>query len=122
MHEMGLVAGILDSVIPTAKQAGALRVAKVSLSVGRMTEVIEDAMVFAFEALTEGTLAEGAELDLTIVEPKSICLECGTEYDHDQLHVTCPSCGSAFTQLLQGKELQIDSIEVDLPDEDEANQ
>ncbi|MDO5335004.1 MAG: hydrogenase maturation nickel metallochaperone HypA [Coriobacteriia bacterium] len=119
MHEMGLVAGILDSVVPTARQAGAERITKVSLSVGEMTEVIEEAMVFAFEALTEGTIAEGAELDLTIIPPKSICLECGNEYDHDRLHVTCPACGSAFTQLVQGKEMQIDSIEVDLPDSEE---
>lgn len=118
MHEMGLVAGILDSVIPAAKDAGAERITKVSLSVGEMTEVIEDVMVFAFEALTEGTLAEGAELDLRIIKPHSVCLECGTEFDHDRLHVKCPECGSTFTELVQGKELQVDSIEVDLPDEE----
>lgn len=118
MHEMGLVAGILESVIPAAKDAGAERITKVSLSVGEMTEVIEDVMVFAFEALTEGTLAEGAELDLRIIKPHSICLECGAEFDHDRLHVKCPDCGSAFTELMRGKELQVDSIEVDLPDEE----
>ncbi len=118
MHEMGLIAGILESVIPAAQDAGAERITKVSLSIGEMTEVIEDVMVFAFEALTEGTLAEGAQLDLTIIAPRSVCLECGKEFDHDRLHVKCPECGSAFTQLLQGKELQVDSIEVDLPDED----
>ena len=31
----------------------------------------------------------------------------------------CPECGSAFSELLQGKELRIDSIEVDIPDENE---
>ena len=118
MHEMSLVAGILDSVIPTAREAGAERITKISLSVGEMTEVIEDVMVFAFEALTEGTMAESATLDLTIIKPHSVCLECGEEFDHDRLHVICPACGSAFTQLMQGKELQVDSIEVDLPDDE----
>lgn len=29
----------------------------------------------------------------------------------------CPECDSFATELLEGKELQIDSIEVDLPDD-----
>ena len=31
----------------------------------------------------------------------------------------CPECGSPFLQLLEGKDLQISSIEVDLPDEED---
>ena len=30
----------------------------------------------------------------------------------------CPECGSFATKLLAGKELQIDSIEVDIPDDE----
>lgn len=117
MHELGIMSGVLESAESAAKDVGADRVLKVSLSVGVMTEAIEDALRFAFEALSEGTMFEGAELEITMIEPKSICLECGAEYTHDRLHMLCPECGSAFTELLQGKELRIDSIEVDIPDE-----
>ena len=84
-----------------------------------MTEAIEDALRFAFEALSEGTMCESAELEITMIPPVSICAECGNEYEHDRFHMLCPECGSSFTQLIQGKELQIDSIEVDLPDDGE---
>lgn len=120
MHEMGIVAGVMDSVEAAARDAGADRVLKISLSVGVMTEAIEDALRFAFEALSEGTMMEGAEFEINMIEPVSICLECGKEYSHDRFHMLCPECGSAFTELLQGKELRIDSIEVDIPDEDDA--
>ncbi|MBS6940968.1 MAG: hydrogenase maturation nickel metallochaperone HypA, partial [Slackia piriformis] len=94
---------------------------KVSLSVGRMTEAIEDALQFAFEALTDrDPLYEGAQLEITMVEPKSRCVECGTVYEHDRFHVSCPECGG-FGELIAGKELRIDSIEVDLPDADDAD-
>ena len=63
--------------------------------------------------------AESAELEITMIPPVSICAECGNEYEHDRFHMLCPECGSSFTQLIQGKELQIDSIEVDLPDDGE---
>ena len=121
MHELGIMTGVMESVEQAAREAGADRVLKISLSVGVMTEAVEDALRFAFEALSKGTMSEGAEFVVTMIEPKSICLECGTEFTHDRFHVLCPACNSAFTQLIQGKELQIDSIEVDLPDEDESD-
>ena len=117
MHELGIMTGVLSAVETSARDAGADRVLKVSLSVGVMTEAIEDALRFAFDALSENTLCDGAELEITMIEPRSICSECGHEFTHDRFHVACPACQSGFTQLIQGKELQIDSIEVDIPDD-----
>ena len=117
MHEMSIVAGVLDAVNASASQAGATRVLSISLSIGEMTQVVDEALEFAFEALTEGTMCEGAQLVVNKVHPRSLCLECATEFDHDQFHRACPICGSYETQLIAGRELQIDSIEVDLPDE-----
>ena len=117
MHEMSIVASVLDAVNASAIQAGATRVLSISLSIGDMTQVVDEAFAFAFEALTEGTMCEGAELVVNKVHPRSVCLDCDTEFDHDRFHRSCPSCGSYTTQLIAGRELQIDSIEVDLPDE-----
>ena len=117
MHEMGIISGVLDAVNSSAADAGATRVLAVNLRVGRMTEAIPDALQFAFEALSEGTLSQGAELILEMVEPSSFCLECGEEFSHDRFHRICPHCGSYETTLLTGRELEIASIEVDIPDE-----
>ncbi|WP_101720779.1 hydrogenase maturation nickel metallochaperone HypA [Eggerthella timonensis] len=125
MHELGIMTGVMDAVTSSAQQAGATCVLKVSLSVGEMTEAIEDALMFAFEALSEQreyALCEGAELEITMVRPKSRCLECGAEYEHDRFHMLCPECNSFATELIAGRELQIDSIEVDLPDEDDDDE
>ena len=120
MHELGIMTGVMDSVNAAANDAGADKVLKVSLSVGVMTEAIEDALRFAFEVLQENTICEGAELEIRMVQPKSRCFECGAEYEHDRFHMLCPECGGFATELIAGKELQIDSIEVDIPDSDEA--
>ena len=117
MHEMSIVSGVLDAVTASATQAGATRVLSISLSIGDMTQVVDEALEFAFEALTEGTMCEGAELVVNRVHPRSVCLDCDEEFEHDQFHRSCPNCGSYATQLIAGRELQIDSIEVDLPDE-----
>ena len=117
MHELGIMTGVMDSVEVAARDAGADKVLKISLSVGVMTEAIEDALRFAFEALVPGTMSENAELVITMIQPKSRCFECGAEYEHDRFHMLCPECGGFATELIAGKELQIDSIEVDIPDE-----
>lgn len=117
MHEMSIIAGVLDTVTPSALQAGAERVLGISLRIGDMTEVVDEALEFAFEVLTEGTLCEGAQLTVTKVHPRGVCFECGHEFDHDRFHRSCPACGSFQTQVVQGREMEIESIEVDLPDE-----
>ena len=116
MHELGIMTGVVDVVEQSAHEAQADKVLKVTLSVGTMTEAMEDALRFAYEALVEGTFAQDSELEIIMVQPRSICEDCGLEYEHDRFHMSCPTCGSFSTKLLAGKELQIDSIEVNIPD------
>ena len=121
MHELGIMTGVMDAVCESARANNALRVTRVDMSIGEMTEAIQDALDFAFEALRdlpEYELCKDAQLNITMVRCKSHCLECDSEYVHDRFHMLCPNCGSFATEMVAGKELQIDSIEVDLPDED----
>lgn len=122
MHELGIMTGVMDAVTKSAHDAGADKVLKVTLSVGEMTECIQDALEFAFEALTEDDpFVRDAELTINMIKPKSCCLECGAEFEHDRFHMFCPECDSFATELLAGRELQIDSIEVDIPDDEEES-
>ena len=119
---MGIITSVLDTVQAEAVKAGASKVTVVSLAVGEMTEAIEDALVFAFEALREldeYSLCRDAEMHLRMIPCKSECLECGAVYVHDRFHMLCPECGSFAVHLLEGRELQIDSIEVDIDDGEE---
>lgn len=56
---------------------------------------------------------------MNMIAPKSRCLECGETFEHDRFHRFCPHCDSFATELIAGRELQIDSIEVDLPEDEE---
>lgn len=122
MHELGIMTEVMDAVLPPARESGAERLLKVTLRIGVMTEAIEDALQFAFEVLREGDpFTEDAVLEVHMVEPKSICLECGNEFSHDRFHVLCPECGGV-AQLIEGNDMSIESIEVDLPDDADAKE
>ena len=99
MHEVGIVNGILDTVIRAARGAGASRAVLVTLRIGDMTEVVREAL-----AVEE-------------VHPQSECLDCGEVFDHDRFHCRCPQCGGANVRLLHGRELDIASIEIETPDD-----
>jgi hydrogenase nickel incorporation protein HypA/HybF len=116
MHEFGLMQSVLENVEAAARDAGAERVCGIRLVVGQMREVIPDAMEFAFEALIPETLCQGATLTIKTVKPRSRCLQCGKEFEHDRFHWMCPACDALATELLAGRELYIDAIEVDLPE------
>jgi hydrogenase nickel incorporation protein HypA/HybF len=116
MHEFGLMQSVLENVETSAREAGAEKVTEIRLVIGDMREVVSEAMEFAFDALAPGTLSEGAQLVITRVEPRSRCTQCGCMFEHDRFHWGCPACDSLSTELLAGRELHIDSIEVDLPE------
>ena len=113
MHEFSLMISVLDAVEASARENNATRVAEVILVIGEMSEVLTESMEFAFEALTPDTMVEGAALTITKVKPSSRCLECQTVFEHDRYHLACPECGSLATELLTGREMYIESIEIE---------
>ncbi|MCL4079308.1 hydrogenase maturation nickel metallochaperone HypA [Coriobacteriia bacterium Es71-Z0120] len=110
---MGICDGILTSAVQAATESGASRIERIEVSIGELTEVMDDALRFAFEALKEGTMAEGAELVVHYVEARSQCTECGAVFRHDRFDPKCPECGSYVITLVQGRELRIDAIDVE---------
>lgn len=124
MHEYSIVEGVLDSVIPAAEKAGADRIVCVRLRVGDMTEVVQESLDFMWGICCEqrGPMVEGCRLEVEYVYPRSACLKCGHEFEHDRFHLKCPECGSASTMLLSGRELEIASMDVDIPDDAPAKQ
>jgi hydrogenase nickel incorporation protein HypA/HybF len=116
MHEFSLMSSVIATALASANEANALRITSINLTIGQLSEVLPDAMSFAHEALTAGTIAEGSSLKMTMVEARSRCLVCGHEYAHDRFKRSCPNCDSLACELLAGRELEITSIEVENAD------
>lgn len=118
MHEMGVTQEVLVAVLDASEAAGATKVNRVRITIGELTEVVPDALQFAWAALTPGTLAEGAVLEIRETGGRSMCLQCGAEFDHGRFDRRCtaPGCGSFATKVIVGDELTIDGVDVEVPD------
>ena len=115
---MGITQSILAASFDAARDAGMTRITMIRIRVGDLTETVDFALEFAFEALTPDTMAEGAELQIVRVPARSHCNECGAEYEHNRYEMLCPTCGSMDVELLQGRELLIESVEADNGEEE----
>lgn len=110
---MAICEGIVRAAVETAEQQGATRVNSIEVTIGALTEVIEDALTFAFDVARQGTIAREATLDVTFLPARSRCLECSDTFTHGRFDAQCPACGSVFVELMSGRELRIDAIDID---------
>ncbi len=113
MHELAITQSMFDLVLEQAKKAGAKKVGKINLVIGEMTGVVGDCVQFYFDFISQGTLAEGAALSFVMVPPKARCQGCDKLFELKEFDWTCPHCGSNHWQIVAGKELFVESIEVE---------
>lgn len=119
MHELSLVASIVDAVTETAAAYPGATVAAVHLRLGALSDVIEDSLQFCWDLTIEGTPLAGAKLLIKTIPVVVYCSHCDSEVQLESLqHFRCPRCGQPAADLRQGKELEIESIEIDEKDED----
>lgn len=110
MHELSLVTEILRLAEQHALEQGARRVREIRLEVGVLSGVEPSLLKRAFEALSLGSQADGADL---ILETKGLllaCKSCQKESEAKGLSVRCPSCGSLETRVLSGEGLLLKTL------------
>ncbi|MBV1700759.1 MAG: hydrogenase maturation nickel metallochaperone HypA [Hyphomicrobiales bacterium] len=112
MHEMALIESVVEIAEEVARQNGARRIIRLRLDIGELSIAEPDALTFCFAAVTQGTMAQDAELEICRVAGRGWCLDCATEIAMSQRFGTCPICGSHQVQVTGGDDLKIKDIEI----------
>jgi len=116
MHELSIaqaLAGELESIV---RSEGARAVSRVTLAVGALSGVEPEALRLAFPVAMEGTAAAHAELVLQRIPAQVRCRTCGQDTEPDFPVFVCGHCGSSDIDIAAGRELLIQSVELDVPD------
>jgi hydrogenase nickel incorporation protein HypA/HybF len=118
MHELSIVASVVDTVtesleaLPDASKGA--RVLEVRLRIGALAGVVVDSLEFCWEIATEGTALEGSRLVVKTVPVVMHCAVCAADVELTGVQsFRCPRCDEPCSDLRQGRELEIESFEID---------
>lgn len=113
MHELAVTQSALQVALEHAERASARRITRINLVIGKLSGIVGESVQFYFDFISQGTLAEGAQLAFEWRPVRLRCRACGHEFalpDEDWL---CPACQSLGGDIIAGREFCMDSIEVE---------
>jgi len=110
VHELSIAQAIVDVA---TRNAGESRVTCVYVRIGHLRQVVPSALKFSFELCAHGTSVEGAALELEHVPAAVSCRSCGARSEPPGFPLACGACGGLSVEIVQGEELQVDSLELE---------
>ena len=121
MHELSICQALLTEVSKIAASYGAKAVERVNVEIGRLSGVEPELLSRAFEIARLGTCAERAVLSLAVLEIVVRCADCGAASPAQPNRLLCGACGGYRTQVLEGDELRLRAIKLDVADAQAAS-
>jgi len=113
MHELSIALSMIEMASEEAARHGAGRVNALHLKLGQLSGVVKEALTFSFEIACDGTPLEGAQLVIEDVPVVIHCVHCETlEVIESIQDLRCPRCGELAPEIIQGRELELVSLEL----------
>jgi hydrogenase nickel incorporation protein HypA/HybF len=115
MHELAVTKSILKLVLDHTAQNRGTQVLSIHLVIGEMRNLEEDWVQRYFDYISKGTPAEKAVIKVTKVPVGCLCSTCGKHFTADfkqEQKILCPHCNSFEYDLVAGRELIVEKIEV----------
>ena len=109
MHEYSLIQALVDRVEQEARGRG--KVHRLRVRLGELSGVDPQLLATAYETFKAATICADAALELTQVDAKWSCRMCGRTIVRGE-RLQC--CG-APARLMQGDDLVLDQIELEVP-------
>lgn len=113
MHEMTIAVSIVDVAVTTANQNNAAKINAISLEVGALSGIEQEALEFCFSEACKNTIAEGAKLIYRSLPATAHCPNCNNTFEAWERAEPCPDCNEMVFQLSGGTEMRVKEINVD---------
>ncbi len=114
MHELSIVEALIEQVGREVHRAGQRgKILRIDLSIGRLSGVNCDSLRFAFDLFAPTTPVAGAEIVIHQAKPVCRCQTCHARVEIDDLVFKCPQCTSDAIVIEGGRDLLLQSIEVE---------
>jgi hydrogenase nickel incorporation protein HypA/HybF len=113
MHELGVTENIVNIALTKAGEVQAKKVIRINVVVGELSGFVSDCIQFYFDSLSRDTIAQGAVLNFESVPAQLRCRDCSTVFQPQDTLWACPECKGQSVEIFKGRELYIESMEVE---------
>ncbi len=113
MHELSIATHILELAEEEARKAGCSKIINIELEIGELAGVMQDALLFGFEAVRKESMATEATLSIITRQAKAKCSGCGFSFPVQSYFDPCPNCDNTLHTLEQGEELRLVAVDVE---------
>lgn len=113
MHELSVAMNIVELAVEEAGKANSSVITQVDVEIGSLAGVETEALLFAWDAARNSTIAQNAPLIIHPVPAEAACQECGKLFPIEHFFAQCPDCGSFRYNIIKGREMRIMSILVE---------
>lgn len=104
---------LLQLALESIEERPGDRVQALRLKIGALSVIHEESLRFSFSMVAEGTRLEGAELKIETLPVKIYCPQCCEEVVLASIQsFRCPVCATASADIRQGRELDLEAIEL----------
>jgi hydrogenase nickel incorporation protein HypA/HybF len=113
MHEVSIALSLLDIAKRYCEEEGYKGVELIGVKIGKASGVMSEALLFAFDAVKMGTIAEKARLIIDEIPVSGFCNTCNDNFTVEETYALfCPRCGGTSFRLETGRELDLSEMEV----------
>jgi hydrogenase nickel incorporation protein HypA/HybF len=95
---------ILKAALSEAEKHKARHIKAIGIKIGSEHFAESDSLQFCLEAAAKGTAAEGAQIEIEVVETTARCRECALVFPVEDHLPICPRCGDRNPEILGGDE------------------
>ena len=112
MHEATIAQYVLSAISAEAKKQKA-RPVSAKITCGTMSGVNAEAVCFAFDAISKGTICEGVKIRVEQKPIQARCSKCNESFNFELHEPVCPKCRCDNFELLPDAPLMLEEIEFD---------
>lgn len=113
MHEVSIALAICEEVTQRAAGENAKRIVSVRLRAGELTCIVSEALRFAWDVVTEGTIAAGSSLEIERIPVQIKCRACeSVQAPVSSNALICARCGEPAAEIARGRELEVTAMEI----------
>lgn len=112
MHELSLAESLIETIEAASLKQNFTRVRTVWLEAGKLSGVEPEALQFGFQSASQGTVAEGAVLEISEPPGEAWCEGCNTAIIIMAYYDPCPHCHGHRLRITGGEQFRLKELEV----------